>query len=85
MNDLGTAGLVVERADEWLDAVVFRDVGAVAYALNALPWEVPGFSIRRHEAELRSLQARLERDGDLRFRAGRFLIAATKRTSPEDE
>lgn len=83
VNDLRAAGLIVERAEEWWGAVVFRDVGAVVYALKALPWEVPGFSVRRHEAELRSLQARLERDGELRFRAGRFLIAARKATVSE--
>lgn len=84
-NDLRASGLIVERAEEWWGTSVFRDVGALVYALKALPWEVPGFSVGRHEAVLRSLHACLERDGELRFRAGRFLIAARKATSPEDE
>jgi len=82
VRDLRDAGLAVDRAEEWWGASIFRDVGAVVYALCALPWEVPGFSVVRHDAVLRTLQTRLEREGTLRFTNGRFIIAARKVIAP---
>ncbi len=81
VSDLREAGLGLDRAEEWWGRSVFRDVGAVVYALRAMPWEVPGFSVTRDEAVLRDLQARLEHEGSLHFKAGRFVIAAHKGTS----
>lgn len=74
--ELREAGLAVELAQEWWGSSVFRDVGAVVRFLRAAPWEVPGFSVLRHETVLRALQERLERDGELRYRVGRFVIRA---------
>jgi len=76
--DPRAAGLEIERSEEWWGTSIFHDVGAVVYALRALPWEVPSFSVRRYETELRALQDRLEREGSLGFRVGRLLIAARK-------
>ena len=82
VQDLRDAGLTIDRAEEWCGASTFHDVGAVVYALRALPWEVPRFSVVRHEAVLRTLQTRLEREGALRFTNGRFIIAARKVIAP---
>lgn len=76
--DATDAGLIVERAEQWWGDSAFSDVGALVYYLKALPWEVPDFSVAKYELVLRELQTRLKRDGQLRFRAGRFLIAARK-------
>ncbi len=42
---------------------------------------MPDFSVAKYEPVLRDLQTQLEREGALRFRAGRFLIAARKDSS----
>jgi len=76
--DAARAGLSVERGEDWWGVSTFHDVGALVYYLKAVPWEVPDFSVARHEAILRALQQRIERDGTLRFRIGRFLLIARK-------
>lgn len=76
--ELRDAGLSIEVAVEWWGASVFKDVGAIVAFLRAAPWEVPGFSVLRHQAVLRSLQQRLDRVGELRYRVGRFVISARK-------
>lgn len=81
VTDAERAGLCVERAERWWGESAFRDVGALVHYLKALPWEVPDFSVAKYEPVLRDLQMQLDREGALRFRAGRFLIAARKDSS----
>ena len=76
--DATRADLTIEHAEQWWGYSTFSDVGALVYYLKAIPWSVPGFSVATHESVLRELQTRLEREGSLRFRAGRFLIVARK-------
>jgi len=79
--DATRAGLTIDRAEQWWGSSTFSDVGALVYYLKAIPWSVSGFSVATHERVLRELQARLEREGSLRFRAGRFLIVARRDSS----
>lgn len=76
---LREAGLEIADAREWDGRLKFADVGAVVYYLKAIPWEVPGFSVRTHFDGLIALQERLEAEGELSFYAGKFLIEARKR------
>ncbi len=73
---LEDAGLAVTDAQEWEGRLEFADVGAVVYYLKAIPWEVPGFGVRKHFERLVALQERLDADGKLSFYAGKFLIEA---------
>ncbi len=77
-SELRAADLVVEEVRDWRGWHVFKDVGALVYYLKAIPWEVPGFSVARDRDVLLRLQRRLEREGQLSFEIGRFLIAAHK-------
>ncbi|HOU14225.1 MAG TPA: methyltransferase domain-containing protein [Anaerolineae bacterium] len=72
------AGLTILTAEEWSGALVFTDVGAIVYYLKVIPWLVPGFSVTTHLAGLLALQARLEKEGELRFVAKKFLIEAQR-------
>lgn len=76
--ELVEAGFVVEDARSWWGTIAFSDVGALVYYLKAIPWLVPGFSASRFESVLLELQRELERDGELRFGEGRFIIRARK-------
>lgn len=76
---LEDAGLTVADAQEWEGRLEFADVGAVVYYLKAVPWEVPGFGVRKHFERLVALQERLEAGDELSFYAGKFLIEAWKR------
>jgi SAM-dependent methyltransferase len=71
------AGLVIERAEEWWGDSAFEDVGALVYYLKATR-TVPDFSVARYRSVLQDLQHRLRSSGALRFRCGRFVLAARK-------
>ncbi|HEX9496538.1 MAG TPA: class I SAM-dependent methyltransferase [Candidatus Limnocylindria bacterium] len=71
------AGLSIERAEEWWGDSTFADIGALVYYVKATR-TVPDFSVARYEPLLRTLDQRLRADGVLRFRCGRFVLAARK-------
>ena len=78
---LENAGLTVADVQEWEGKLEFADVGAVVYYLKAIPWEVPGFGVRKHFKRLVALQERLEAGDELSFYAGKFCIEAWKRAT----
>ena len=75
---LEDAGLEIVDVQEWEDRVSFADVGAIVYYLKAIPWEVPGFTVKTHQRYLYVLQERLDAGEELDFFAGKFLIEARK-------
>lgn len=75
---LEAADLNVVTAEEWEGSLVFSDVGAIVYYLMAIPWEVPGFTVRTHLRHLLALQKRVEAGEELSFYAAKFLIEANR-------
>jgi SAM-dependent methyltransferase len=75
---LEAAGLGIEKVEEWEGQLTFHDVGAVVYYLKAVPWLVPGFSVETYTDNLMRLQGRLQREGELVFKARKYLIEARK-------
>ena len=75
---LEDAGLEILDVQEWEGRVSFTDVGAIVYYLRAIPWEVPGFTVKTHLRHLYALQERLDAGEELDFFAGKFLIEARK-------
>ena len=75
---LEAAGLVMEAVEEWEGRMAFLDVGAIVYYLKAVPWDVPGFTVRTHLKYLLALQERLESGEELSFHTARFLLEARK-------
>ncbi len=75
---LKVAGMTIVDLREWEGKFAFTDVGAIVYYLKAVPWEVPGFSVRKNQKELLVLQERLNQGEDLAFWAGKYLIEARK-------
>ena len=65
----------------------FLDVGAIVYYLKAVPWDVPGFTVRTHLRHLLALQERLESGEELSFHTARFTsdigAQASERTTCE--
>lgn len=72
------SGLKVEDAREATLEAWFYDVGAVVYYLRAVPWQIPGFSLKRHQGRLRELDRAIRRDGPFRVTTPRFLVLAQK-------
>lgn len=58
----------------------FHDVGAIVYILRKCVWWVPGFSVERHEDQLRELDRRIRVEGPFVAHSTRHLIEA-RRTS----
>ena len=52
---LEDAGLTVVDGAESFEVVRFADVGAFAWYLRAIPWVVPGFTVRLHRRALGEL------------------------------
>ena len=75
---LEAAGFTIVTVEEWEGRLVFEDVGAIVYYLKAIPWEVPGFTVKTHLRYLFALQERLEAGEELGFYAAKYLIEARK-------
>jgi SAM-dependent methyltransferase len=75
---LEAAGLKPVDVKEWEGRLVYTDVGAIVYHLKAVPWMVPGFSVKDHLDALLALQARLDAGQPLSFFAALYLIEARK-------
>ncbi len=72
------AGLSIAKVEEWEGRRVFEDVGAIVYYLKAIPWEVPGFTVKTHLRYLHALQERVDAGEELGFYTARYLIEARK-------
>jgi SAM-dependent methyltransferase len=75
----GELGFVVEEILEHSYPVRFMDVGAMAYYLKAIPWEVPEFSIDRYATTLVALHHATSQQGfciDATYHA--YLLVARK-------
>ncbi len=75
-DQLARNGLRVVESDEARFTMRFRDVGALAYYVRAMPWAFPGFDLARDVARLRDVHARIERDGCYETLAHRFWLRA---------
>ena len=75
---LKAAGLEIVNVENWSGELTFTDVGAIVYYLRAIPWLVPGFSVKSHLDYLLKLQEQLERDRVLAFTSRKYLIEARK-------
>ena len=72
------AGFEILQADEAFRPIVFYDVGALVWFARIIQWEFPGFSVDRCFERLIEAQRMLERDGCIRGRVHRYMIAARK-------
>jgi hypothetical protein len=75
---LEAAGLTIATLEEWEGHLKFADVGAISYNLKAVPWLVPGFTVKSHLRYLLALQERVEAGKELTFYAAKYLIEARK-------
>ena len=80
-KQLRDAGFRILKSRKWTGKQIFKDVGAIAYYLKAIPWAVPGFSVENNLSDLKRLQRRLEQKGKLEFETARFMILAKKPTN----
>ena len=79
LTGLYEAGFEIELGEKAALATLFKDIGAVVYYLKAIPWQVPGFNLETHAAGLICLHNIIEKQGEFKATAHRFLIVACKK------
>ncbi|MER6257904.1 hypothetical protein ABT224_41970 [Streptomyces sp. NPDC001584] len=72
--------LHVIAAREEMSRYTFRDVGAVIFQLQAIPWQFPGFGPSAYEPALRQLDQHIRTTGGFTVHDHRFLIEAQARS-----
>jgi SAM-dependent methyltransferase len=72
------AGLKPLEGGEARFSMSFRDVGALAWYLTAVPWAVPEFQIERHRKQLEELHERIVARGPIRVPRYGFWLEAQK-------
>jgi SAM-dependent methyltransferase len=77
-QQLVEAGFTIAAREEAFPETLFRDIGAVAYYLKAIPWKVPDFSITGYRDRLWALHQRMVRENGLRVRQHLFYLEAVK-------
>lgn len=82
VTQLQAAGLqIVEQREEFL-IERFYDVGAIAYYLKIVPWQIPGFSVEKYFDRLVTLHEMIQADGYFEDHFHTFFIIAQKRKLP---
>lgn len=77
---LEAVGFEIADSREGRFKTTFSDIGAVAYYLKAVPWQIPEFDLSEHIDRLRQLHEQIETDGPLEVSNHRFFIRAVKRS-----
>ena len=77
-DELRAVGFELLHQREAFPFTRFYDVGAIAYYLKAVPWQIPDFSVERYRDQLRALHDRLVAEGYVDIRNHRFLLIARK-------
>ncbi len=78
-HQLMAVGLAPLAGGEADFAMSFRDVGALAWYLAAVPWAVPGFSMKSQRGALERLHRRIAEEGPIRVPRHAFWLEAQKR------
>ncbi|MBA3826495.1 MAG: class I SAM-dependent methyltransferase [Ktedonobacterales bacterium] len=76
--ELEGAGFRVTASAEAFPTTRFYDVGALAYHLTAIPWDVPDFSITRHRPALWALHEHIEQAGYVAVLGHRIIVQAQR-------
>lgn len=76
--ELEEVGLNIFEQREDLVKTRFYDIGAIAYYLKAIPWQVPDFTIEKYFGKLLKIHNMIEKLGYVDFTCHRFFIMANK-------
>jgi SAM-dependent methyltransferase len=77
-RELREAGWELLRQEETFPFTRFFDVGAIAFYLKAVPWQIPDFSVDTYRDQLWDLHRKIEREGFVDVGNHRFLLVARK-------
>lgn len=79
VKKLETAGFNILERKENISSTRIFDVGAIVYSLKAVPWEIPGFSVKKYYNKLLEIDSLINERGylDLNSNYHRFIIKAS--------
>ena len=75
-SDLADAGFVIDETHHALIPTSFRDVGAIAFYLLAVPWQIPGFDPLAERTRMRAIHDYIAAEGRFSVTAERYFIRA---------
>jgi hypothetical protein len=78
LDGLEKEGFAIAKSRECMTATRFYDIGAVAWYLKCIPWQVPDFSVGKYFGRLKRMAAAIEAAGYIDFICHRFLVVAEK-------
>ncbi len=78
VDHLIPTGLEIIKSKEDITKTRFYDIGAIIYYLQAIPWQVPDFSIEKYEEELFTMHEFLDTQGFMDVTCHRFFLIAKK-------
>ncbi|MHB1783045.1 MAG: class I SAM-dependent methyltransferase [Acidimicrobiales bacterium] len=77
-DSLSRVGFRVTRVESVAVPATYLDIGAVVFQLLAVPWQVPGFTVKGLDTELRALDRQIRTDGGFTVHDHRILVLAVK-------
>lgn len=78
VNELAEAGFEILEQAEARPVTRFYDVGAIAYYLKAIPWQISDFSVEKYFPALEKVHQLIQRDGFIEVHGHYFFIVARK-------
>lgn len=78
INVLQSAGLEILGAREAFIPEQFLDIGAVAFYLKIITWQIPGFVVEENLDRLYALHQQMQADGGFKSFSHRLLLCAVK-------
>lgn len=81
VDELEAAGFEIVHQAESGMATRFYDIGAVVYYLNAVPWQIEGFTVDRYRGKLLDLHNHIQSRGYIDVAGSRFVVVARLGTS----
>jgi SAM-dependent methyltransferase len=71
-------GMEVLDSSEYVGKMRFYDIGALAYYLKCVPWQVEDFSVAKYYVELKIINDLIEKNGYVDFLLHRFCLIVKK-------
>ena len=78
---LEKTGFKIQRAENYIGVAKFKDVGALVYYLKAIPWQIPGFDVKKNKSKFLKVHEIIQKNGYFASHEERFLIIAKNKRS----
>lgn len=81
VDQLSQAGFSIDEGLEAYPRNRFYDIGAIVFYLQIINWQVPDFTVKKYDTELRMIHEEIRREGYFQTVGHQFFISAKKPTN----